>query len=150
MSKLSEYCEKKNYREMDIEHLLLYRICLVLLPFMIAVTLLFIFKGEKILASGGECMFRKFTGFYCVGCGGTRAFNYLVHLHILKSIYFHPFVPYTYFAYFFYIINSFLYRHNKKCFAKLSPFALIYIGLGVLTINFLVKNIAIFFGIYMI
>ena len=87
MSKLSEYCKKKNYREMDIEHLLLYRVCLVLLPFMIAVTLLFIFKGDKIIEAGGECMFRKITGFYCVGCGGTRAFNYLVHLHILKSLY---------------------------------------------------------------
>ena len=150
MSKLNEYCKKKNLRDMDIEHLLLYRICLVLLPFMIGGTLLFIFFGDKILAAGGECLFRKVSGFYCIGCGGTRAFNYLVHLHILKSLYFHPFVPYTYFAYFFYTINSFLYRHNKKCIAKLSPFVLIYIGLGILTINFLVKNIAIFFGIHLI
>ena len=135
---------------MDIEHLLLYRICLVLLPFMIGGTLLFVFFGDKILAAGGECLFKKISGFYCIGCGGTRAFNYLVHLHILKSIFYHPFVPYTYLAYFFYTINSFLYRHNKKCFARLSPFVLIYIGVGILTINFIVKNIFIFFGIYLI
>jgi hypothetical protein len=73
-----------------------------------------------------------------------------VHLHILKSFFYHPFVPYTYLAYFFYTINSFLYRHNKKCFARLSPFVLIYIGVGILTINFIVKNIFIFFGIYLI
>ena len=150
MSKLNEYCKKKNLRDMDIEYLLLYRICLVLLPFMIGGTLLFIFFGDKILAAGGECLFRKVSGFYCIGCGGTRAFNYLVHLHILKSIFYHPFVPYTYLAYFFYTINSFLYRHNKKCFARLSPFVLIYIGVGILTINFIVKNIFIFFGIYLI
>ena len=150
MSKLNEYCKKKNLRDMDIEHLLLYRICLVLLPFMIGGTLLFVFFGDKILAAGGECLFKKISGFYCIGCGGTRAFNYLVHLHILKSIFYHPFVPYTYLAYFFYTINSFLYRHNKKCFARLSPFVLIYIGVGILTINFIVKNIFIFFGIYLI
>ena len=150
MSKFNEYCKKKNLRDMDIEYLLLYRICLVLLPFMIGGTLLFIFFGDKILAAGGECLFKKISGFYCIGCGGTRAFNYLVHLHILKSIFYHPFVPYTYLAYFFYTINSFLYRHNKKCFARLSPFVLIYIGVGILTINFIVKNIFIFFGIYLI
>ena len=150
MSKLNEYCKKKNLRDMDIEYLLLYRICLVLLPFMIGGTLLFVFFGAKILAAGGECLFKKISGFYCIGCGGTRAFNYLVHLHILKSIFYHPFVPYTYLAYFFYTINSFLYRHNKKCFARLSPFVLIYIGVGILTINFIVKNIFIFFGIYLI
>ena len=150
MSKLNEYCKKKNLRDMDIEYLLLYRICLVLLPFMIGGTLLFVFFGDKILAAGGDCLFKKISGFYCIGCGGTRAFNYLVHLHILKSIFYHPFVPYTYFAYFFYTINSFLYRHNKKCFARLSPFVLIYIGVGILTINFIVKNIFIFFGIYLI
>ena len=150
MSKFNEYCKKKNLRDMDIEYLLLYRICLVLLPFMIGGTLLFVFFGDKILAAGGECLFKKISGFYCIGCGGTRAFNYLVHLHILKSIFYHPFVPYTYLAYFFYTINSFLYRHNKKCFARLSPFVLIYIGVGILTINFIVKNIFIFFGIYLI
>jgi hypothetical protein len=150
MSKLNEYCKKKNLRDMDIEYLLLYRVCLVLLPFMIGGTLLFVFFGDKILAAGGECLFRKISGFYCIGCGGTRAFNYLVHLHILKSIFYHPFVPYTYFAYFFYTINSFLYRHNKKCISKLSPFLLIYIGVGILTINFLWKNIMIFFGIHLI
>ena len=150
MSKLNEYCKKKNLRDMDIEYLLLYRICLVLLPFMIGGTLLFVFFGDKILAAGGDCLFKKISGFYCIGCGGTRAFNYLVHLHILKSIFYHPFVPYTYLAYFFYTINSFLYRHNKKCFARLSPFVLIYIGVGILTINFIVKNIFIFFGIYLI
>ena len=150
MSKLNEYCKKKNLRDMDIEHLILYRICIVLLPFMIGGTLLFVFFGDKILAAGGECVFKKISGFYCLGCGGTRAFNYLVHLHILKSFFYHPLVPYTYFAYFFYTINSFLYRHNKKCIAKLSHFLLIYIGLGIQVINFLVKNIFIFYGIHLI
>ena len=150
MSKLSEYCARKKYREMDIEYLLLYRICLVILPFMILATIAFIFFGDFIIEHGGECTFLKMTGFYCLGCGGTRSFNYLVHLHLLKSIKYHAFVPFTYFAYFFYTINSFLYRHNRKCFAKLSPFVLIYIGLGILVVSFLVKNIPVFFGIHLL
>ena len=141
MSKLNEYCKKKNLRDMDIEYLLLYRICLVLLPFMIGGTLLFVFFGDKILAAGGECLFKKISGFYCIGCGGTRAFNYLVHLHILKSLRYHPIVTFSYFSYFLYLINSFLYRHNKPCFSKLSPFVLIYIGLTLLTVHFIVRNV---------
>lgn len=147
MSKMDDYCKKKNLREMDWEYLIIYRICLMLLPFMILAIILFLAFGSKITGLGGECLFRKTTGFYCLGCGGTRAFNYLMHLHLLKSIYYHPFVPYTFFAYFLYVINSFLYRHNKKCFAKLNPFVLLYVGLGVLSLNWIVRNILLFFGI---
>lgn len=150
MGKLKDYCTKKNLREMDSEYLLLYRICLVLLPFMIVVTILFIFYGNKVTNTGAQCQFQKLTGLYCIGCGGTRAFNYLVHLHLIKSFIFNPFVPYSYFAYFLYIINSFLFRHNKKCIEKLSPFVLIYIGLGIILITFAVRNALLFFGIHLI
>ena len=141
MSKLSEYCKKKNYREMDSEYLLLYRVCIGMLPFVIAITLIFVFFGDKMAFAGAKCHFRELTGLYCLGCGGTRALYFFTHLHILKSLRYHPIVTFCYFSYFLYLINSFLYRHNKPCFSKLSPFVLIYIGLTLLTVHFIVRNV---------
>lgn len=43
---------------------------------------------------GFPCLFRSLTGLYCPGCGGTRAFWYLLHGQIGKSLYYHPLVPY--------------------------------------------------------
>ncbi len=151
MSKLSEYCKKKNLKEMDGDYLILYRICLGILPFLLLAVIFFWVFGNKITDGMTECSFRKITGLYCIGCGGTRAFNYFVRGHIFKSFYYHPFVPYAFFAYFFFVINSFLYRHNLKCFKKLNPLILIYVGLGILFIQFIVKDVLILAcGIYIL
>jgi len=42
-----------------------------------------------------SCVFHHFTGFYCPGCGGTRAFLALIHGQILLSLWYHPIVLYT-------------------------------------------------------
>ncbi|MCR5849066.1 MAG: DUF2752 domain-containing protein [Lachnospiraceae bacterium] len=144
MSKLNDYCKKKNLKEMDHEHLLIYRICLCMLPFMILAVIVFFIWGDKVTNLGDGCVFKKMTGLYCIGCGGTRAFNHLVHLRLFKSICFHPFVPYAFFAYILFTVNSFLFRHNKICFKKLNPFVLMVIGLGLMAVNFIVRNILLF------
>lgn len=41
------------------------------------------------------CLFHAVTGYYCPGCGGTRAVKALFSLHIIDSIRYHPLVPYT-------------------------------------------------------
>lgn len=40
------------------------------------------------------CIFRTLTGYYCPGCGGTRACIALLHGHLLRSLLCHPVVPY--------------------------------------------------------
>lgn len=40
------------------------------------------------------CLFHLFTGYYCPGCGGTRSALALFHGQIVKSIVYHPVVPY--------------------------------------------------------
>ena len=42
-----------------------------------------------------ECIFLKNFGFYCPGCGGTRAVKALLHGHILESLHYHPIVVYV-------------------------------------------------------
>ncbi len=41
------------------------------------------------------CAFHLITGFYCPGCGGTRALKLLLQGHIIRSFLCHPFVPYV-------------------------------------------------------
>ena len=41
------------------------------------------------------CWFHLITGYFCPGCGGTRAVRALFHGQLLQAVRFHPFVPYT-------------------------------------------------------
>lgn len=41
------------------------------------------------------CTFHTLTGFYCPGCGGTRAAYAFFHGHILSALFYHPFVPFV-------------------------------------------------------
>ena len=40
------------------------------------------------------CAFRLATGFYCPGCGGTRAVKFFLSGHMIKSFIYHPLIPY--------------------------------------------------------
>ena len=51
--------------------------------------------GEQFLDLVPHCFFHRITGYYCPGCGGTRATSALLHGHFLQSLYFHPFVGYA-------------------------------------------------------
>ena len=41
------------------------------------------------------CLFHLATGYYCPGCGGTRAITALLHGQILNSFLYHPVVLYS-------------------------------------------------------
>ena len=38
----------------------------------------------------GGCLFRTATGFYCTGCGNTRAVNAILAGHFLESVLYNP------------------------------------------------------------
>lgn len=40
------------------------------------------------------CAFRLATGFYCPGCGGTRAVKFFLSGQMIKSFIYHPLIPY--------------------------------------------------------
>lgn len=48
-----------------------------------------------ILSLFPPCVMHLVTGFYCPGCGGTRAVNAMIHGHVLLSFFYHPFVLFT-------------------------------------------------------
>jgi hypothetical protein len=47
---------------------------------------------DAIFHFGSGCYVRRFTGFYCAGCGGTRAFFALLHGDFAKSWSMNPLV----------------------------------------------------------
>ena len=51
--------------------------------------------GTQILTKVPPCPLHAYTGYYCPGCGGTRATFALLHGHLIRSFVLHPFVPYT-------------------------------------------------------
>ena len=60
-----------------------------------AIVVLAKWKGGDLLSCVPRCPFHALTGFYCPGCGGTRALRCLLQGNLLQSFRHHPLVPYT-------------------------------------------------------
>lgn len=45
---------------------------------------------NEIMQMISGCRFREIYHLYCPGCGGTRAIIELLHMHLLKSLYYNP------------------------------------------------------------
>ena len=104
--------------------------------------ILFWWKGDTIISREHGCVFRDTVGFYCAGCGGTRAFYYLVHGRLWKSFLYNPFVIYMVVVYVLFMVNTFLYMHTEKIGIRKFPIVgLIYIGIGILIGQCIIRNI---------
>jgi len=97
------------------------------------------------------CLVSLFLGFYCPGCGGTRAVNALLHGKLLQSLWYHPVVPYS-----AVILTGFMGSHalNRMGVKRIKGWKFhdwyLYAALGIIGVNFVVKNILrIGFGILM-
>lgn len=89
------------------------------------------------------CVAYTYFGFYCPGCGGTRAFVSLLHGHFLQSLWYHPLV-----LYFAVLYGSFMLSHT---FARITRYRYfrgmrfhnwyLYAALVILVVNWILKNI---------
>lgn len=98
------------------------------------------------------CIFHAITGYYCPGCGGRRAFEYILSGSIIKSIYFHPALLYSIFVFGGYMISQTLERKKiGKIKAMSYKNSYIYIGICITILNLIVKNLfLILFDIHLI
>ncbi len=92
-----------------------------------------------------ECRFKQVTGFYCPGCGGTRAVKALLSGHIIKAIIYHPFVPYCLFMWIIYEGSHILEMlHVPKIKGMKFENAYAYFGIYIIFINWILKNFILF------
>lgn len=87
------------------------------------------------------CIFYTLTGFYCPGCGGTRAFSAMVHGHFVRSFYLHPLVIYASVLYIVYMMSHTLSIFNPKLKGMKLKDAYLYIAIGIVFVNLIIKNI---------
>ena len=101
------------------------------------------------LISNSDCYWLTHFGYYCPGCGGTRAFENLLYGHIIKSFIYHPFVIYILsliILSFFSIIIYFITRANILFFElKIKHF--VYADF-IFIIYWIFKNLLIFYFNY--
>ncbi len=138
----------------------LYKVGLVfLLVFVAAVIIL-----KMILPEGFElrrCQFWQATGYYCPGCGGTRALLHLLEGDIVTSFIYHPIVVYAFSILGVFMVShtiekieTYYYRRKGIVKDKLIIMGLkfrpwyLYGALVVTAINVTVKNILIYMDIW--
>lgn len=85
--------------------------------------------------------FYSSTGYYCFGCGGTRAVNALLHGRILKSLHYHPFVLYAAVLYVLFMVSHTLniLTKGKVSAMRFRP-GYFYFGAALIILQCLVKN----------
>lgn len=99
---------------------------------------------------GIPCLLHTLTGYYCPGCGGTRAVDALFHLQLLRSFVCHPLVPYTAAVYLWFMLSHTIEkasRHRMLIGMRYHP-AWLWASLVILAVNVVVKNGALWlFGV---
>jgi len=122
-------------------------IVLVLLVFIFF--LLYLFRDLPLLQT--ECTFYRILGYYCPGCGGTRAFKAFMHGRWFQSLWYHPFVPYSILLMLCYSASNWIEKLSKgkiRIGIRFHDWYL-YAGLVLIVVNFIVKNILLYNGIAM-
>lgn len=131
----------------------LYRIGLVFLGAAAAVIPLFLFFVSGRDLSQSPCLFWKFFGLYCPGCGGTRSVDAFLHGHVLQALWYHPLVPYMAGVYLAFMVTWTAAKLHLFGLKKGMKFrhGYMYGMLVIIAVNFLLKNVLkLCFGIVMI
>lgn len=127
--------------------LVLFAVAAVLVPFFELVIL------PKLNQAQIGCVFLMLFGAYCPGCGGTRAFNALLHGHFLQSLWYHPLVLYSVALYFVFMASWTLAKFGLLGIKKGIAFRVGYMYgmIAIVAVNFVVKNLLKFcFDIIMV
>ena len=91
------------------------------------------------------CMIHSMTGYYCPGCGGTRATYALLHGKIITSLYYHPIVVYGVVVGGWFMISQTIERlsQGKLCIGMRYRDLYLWIALTIAIVNCLVKNLVL-------
>lgn len=93
------------------------------------------------------CLLHTLTGYYCPGCGGTRAVYALLHLHPIRSFLYHPLVPYAAAIYGWFMLSQTIERltRHRLHIGMRAHAGWLWGALAIVIVNVLVRNGALFF-----
>lgn len=112
---------------------------LYLIPFIILLHFLDISLPENI---SPPCLLRAFTGWYCPGCGGTRAIRSLLKGDILISMVWHPVVVSALYLLWLYLVSFAVAYVSAGKIPEIKPRLWhFYIITGIILLSWLVKNV---------
>lgn len=120
----------------DYIYIALIITCIILILFII------IYKCFFSYISIPSCWIYENLGFYCPGCGCTRAFIAILNFDIIGSIYYNPTVLYTVIVLFLYIITHTIDKIRKSNHL-IMPYSNIYlyIGASLLILHCVIRNL---------
>ena len=106
-----------------------------------------VFGPDALLSSRfSGCIIHSMTGYYCPGCGGTRAVVALLNGQIIQSFCYHPLVLYGVCVYLLYMVTHTLERlHFKNVKGLRFHPEFFYVAIGIIMLNFIIKNAVRFF-----
>lgn len=128
----------KNKNEIDI----IYIVGLILAGLLVITFVLLKATNFKSFLFDGtpDCFFERLTGIFCPGCGLTRASVSFFEGKFLKSFLYNAIVPYAALAYLYLMIRQTLhYLIGTKPSTVRLLLNLIYIGAGILVVQWIVK-----------
>lgn len=118
---------------------------ILLLPGILGAVFLHVI-GKEGIGAFPSCVFRRVTGLFCPGCGGTRAVYHFVKGDIGRSFIYHPFVPYAFIVYIVFMSVIYYRKHyGKKEYRAIGLERYIYVGIAILLLQFAVKEILLIF-----
>ena len=110
--------------------------------FALAVLLLDAYTPFSVESLQYDCWIRKQGGFYCPGCGGTRAFFAFIAGRFVRSFLYHPVVPYMGVIYIVFMLRGALHFLSKGRFAFMRfRVGYIYVAVAITIIQFVIKNV---------
>jgi len=88
------------------------------------------------------CALHSLTGFYCPGCGGTRAAMALLSGKLIQSFYYHPFIVYVAALYAWFMLSHTMeiVSGGKWKIGMMYRPAYLFAGAGIVVLNCIVRN----------
>jgi hypothetical protein len=124
-----------------------YYVCLGLLAALGILCVICHFSGFRLAGTiPGKCVLHELTGYYCPGCGGTRAVDALLRGQLVKSFLFHPVVVYTLAGMLAFVVSHTLnILTREKIPAMMFRVQFFYVMIGVILLQWIIKNAIYFF-----
>lgn len=147
--KYGRKADSQNIRDRQSEEHALYilgwLLLLFLILFIVAVKLWSDLTGKEL----PPCAFYELTGFYCPGCGGTRAVMALARGQALTSLRFHPLVAYTAVVGGWFMLSHTIENISRGKYSVGMKYrdGWLWGALALVIVQFLVKNILLIMGV---